>query len=69
MLWPDSNDALWGAKAIAHFIGASVDYVYGLAADPTAPVYKPSGRYYATRTELTRWLRSKPSETTRSDQI
>lgn len=68
MLRPDGSDALWGAKAIARFIGASVDYVYGLAADPSAPVYKPSGRYYSTKAELRQWLRSKPVAKPRSSQ-
>jgi hypothetical protein len=53
-------DALWGAKAIARFLESSVDYVYELGADPSAPIYKPSGRYYSTRTELRSWLRTKP---------
>ncbi len=68
MLRPDGNDALWGAKAIARFIGASVDFVYELADDPSAPVYKPSGRYYSTKEELRQWLRSKPSAKTRTGQ-
>lgn len=68
MLRPDGNDALWGAKAIARFIGASVDFVYVLAADPAAPVYKPGGRYFANKAELEVWLRSKPSAKTRTSQ-
>jgi hypothetical protein len=62
------NDALWGAKSIANEISCSVDKVYELASDPLAPVYKPGGRYYARRSELQQWLRSKP-EKPRNSQI
>jgi hypothetical protein len=55
------DDNLWGAKAIAHFIGLSVDAVYDLASGGHAPIYKPNGRYYSTRTELSGWLRTKPT--------
>lgn len=62
-------DELWGAKAIANCIGGvSVDTVYGLALDPDAPIYKPSGRYFARRSEIKLWLRTKP-EKPRSCQI
>jgi hypothetical protein len=53
-----SDDHLWGAKAIAQFIGRSVDVVYELADDEAAPVHKPGGRYYAAKSELRCWLRT-----------
>lgn len=56
------TDDLWGAKAIAQFISRSVDVVYEMAEDPNAPVYKPGGRYYSTKTELRCWLRTKPTK-------
>lgn len=52
---------IWGAPAIARFLGVSVDTVYALAKDPDCPVYKPSG-YFAYRYELEAWLRRKPIE-------
>jgi hypothetical protein len=55
-----STEALWGAKAIAQFINASVDVVYEMADDPDAPVYKPRGRYCALKPELLVWMRTKP---------
>jgi hypothetical protein len=61
---PDATDVIWGAKSIAHFIGRSVDIVYDLADDPDAPVYKPGGRYCATKSELRCWLRTKPPRKT-----
>jgi hypothetical protein len=59
-----ADDHLWGAKAIAAFIGRSVDVVYELADDETAPVHKPGGRYYAAKSELRCWLRTKPTRKT-----
>ena len=56
-------EALWGAKAIANFMGRSVDTVYTMADDPKAPVYKPGGRYLAMKSELLIWLRTKPTKT------
>ena len=53
---------LWGAKAIANFMGRSVDTVYNLADDPQAPVYKPGGRYCAMKSELMVWLKTKPTK-------
>lgn len=52
---------LWGAKAIANFLGVSVSNIYDLALDPTCPIYKPSNRYFAIKSELIRWARSKPT--------
>lgn len=56
------SEALWGAKAIANFMGRSVDTVYNLADDPKAPVYKPGGRYCAMKSELLVWLKTKPTK-------
>lgn len=50
---------IWGAPAIARILGVSVDTVYALAKDPASPVYKPNG-YFAYRSELEAWLRTKP---------
>lgn len=55
---------IWGAGAIAAFLGLSADKVYDLAKDPDVPIYKPagSGRYFAIKSELMAWLRTKPQE-------
>lgn len=54
---------LWGASAIAAFLGISVDKVYTLAKNPVVPVYKPEGGgYFAFKSELMAWLRTKPPE-------
>ena len=53
---------LWGAKAIANFMGRSVDTVYNLADDPKAPIYKPGGRYCAIKSELLVWIKTKPTK-------
>lgn len=62
---PEVNtaDAIWGAKAIAQFMGLSVDVVYDLADDPDTPIYKPSGRYCALKGELLNWMKTKPKVT------
>lgn len=53
---------IWGAEAIAAFLGVSVDTVYDLAKEPGVPISKPpgSGRYFAFRRDLMAWLRTKP---------
>lgn len=53
-------EKLWGAPAIAKALGLSVDAVYSLARRPDSPIYRPSGRYFARRSELDAWLRTKP---------
>ena len=66
---PDRFDAalgkpekLWGAPAIATALGVSVDKVRALATNPAVPIYKPKGcGYFAIRSELESWLRSKPA--------
>lgn len=55
-------EKLWGAPAIASALGVSVDKVRHLATVPDAPVYRPAGcGYFAFRSELEQWLRSKPA--------
>jgi excisionase family DNA binding protein len=50
---------IWGATALAEILGVSVDTVRRLADDPTSPIYRPSGRYFAFRHEIEAWLRTK----------
>lgn len=57
------GDRLWGASEISAFLGVSVETVYTWAADPDVPIYKPGSRYFAIKSELRDWLRSKPRET------
>lgn len=52
-------EKLWGAPAIAAALGISVDTVREWARDPSVPIYRPRG-YFARRTELEAWLRTKP---------
>lgn len=56
-------ERLWGASEIGSFLGVSVDTVYEWALDPDVPIYKPGSRYFAIKSELARWLRTKPRET------
>ncbi|MGE0853638.1 MAG: helix-turn-helix transcriptional regulator [Hyphomicrobiaceae bacterium] len=53
-------EGLWGAKAIARFLGVSQDTVRAWARDPQVPIFKPPGsrRLFALRSELLRWLRT-----------
>jgi hypothetical protein len=55
------RDKLWGARAIADALGVSVDKVYELARDPSVPIFKPAG-YFARRSELDTWLRTKSAK-------
>lgn len=54
-------EKLWGLSNIAGAIGLSVDATRRLAADQNAPIYRPNGckRYFALRSELNSWLRSR----------
>lgn len=54
-------EKLWGANEIGKALNLSPDTIQRLALDPSVPIYKPSGRYFAFRSELEAWLRSKPS--------
>jgi hypothetical protein len=56
------QEALWGAKAIATFLGTTVDRVYRWAEDPTVPIHKRGGTYFALKSELWAWLRSENPE-------
>lgn len=55
-----ATESLWGALAIANFMGVSDDYVRKLAKakeiDPRCPIRQRGGRYYATKTEIVAWL-------------
>lgn len=54
-------EKLWGLPAIAKFLGLSIDAVRDLAKQPDVPIFRPGKRYFAVRSELWRWLRTKPS--------
>jgi hypothetical protein len=54
-------EKLWGRPAIAQALGVSVDTVVSLARNADCPIYMPAGRYFAYRSELERWLRTKPA--------
>lgn len=49
-------ESLWGAQAIADFMGVSDDFVRKLAKDGLAPIRLRGGRYFSTKTEITAWL-------------
>ncbi|WP_245639396.1 DNA-binding protein [Rubellimicrobium mesophilum] len=53
------TDKIWGLRAIAQALGLSVDTTRRLASKPGVPIYQPAGRYFAVRSELNAWLRSK----------
>ena len=55
------REVIWGAPLIADFMGLSVDAVRDLAKDPESPVFKPGDRYCAFRSEIVRWMRTKPA--------
>jgi hypothetical protein len=55
-------EKLWGAQRIADVLGVGVDTVVTLARRADCPIYQPSGRYFALRSELDQWLRTKPGE-------
>jgi hypothetical protein len=57
---PARPEKLWGRPAIARALGVSVDTVVSLARNADCPIYMPAGRYFAYRSELERWLRTKP---------
>ncbi|WP_093359410.1 DNA-binding protein [Tropicimonas isoalkanivorans] len=54
-------ERLWGLSPIASALGVSVDTARKLAKRDDVPIYQPpgSGRYFATRTELNEWMRTK----------
>ncbi|MDH2327840.1 helix-turn-helix domain-containing protein [Cereibacter sp. SYSU M97828] len=53
------RDKLWGLEAIAAAMGVSAKTARRWADDGKAPSTKPAGRYFARRSELNAWLRSK----------
>ena len=57
-------ERLHGAPEIAKAIGMSEDSIPKLARTAGVPIYKPPGlgRYFAYRSELERWLRTKPED-------
>jgi hypothetical protein len=56
---PAGTEKIWGLGNIARALGLSVDTTRRLAARPGVPIYRPDGRYFALRSELNAWLRSK----------
>lgn len=56
-------ETLIGAPDIARAMGMSEDTVRRLARLPGVPIYMPPGlgRYFARRSELEKWLRTKPA--------
>ena len=52
---------IWGLPAIAKMLGVSVDKARELAKQDGVPIYKPcgSGQYFAFRSEIVEWLRTK----------
>jgi hypothetical protein len=56
------EEAMWGAKNIAHFACVSVDRVYEWAKLPDCPIYQPDGKVYLIyKSEFIRWIRRKKS--------
>lgn len=53
-----ATESLWGAAAIAKFMGVSDDFVRKLALRDDAPIRTKAGRYFCTRTEIVVWLAS-----------
>lgn len=52
-------EKIWGLSGIAMVLSVSVDTVRRLAKSQKAPIYRPGGRYFAFRSELVSWLRTK----------
>lgn len=53
-----ATESLWGASAIAKFMGVSDDFVRSMAKRQDTPIRWKAGRYYCTRTEIVTWLSS-----------
>jgi len=53
-----ASESLWGASAIAKFMGVSDDFVRKCARLGSSPIRQKAGRYYCTKTEITIWLLS-----------
>lgn len=50
------EECLWGQKAIAAFLGCSLDKVTALR-DAGAPIGKAAGHVFSLKSELIHWLR------------
>lgn len=61
ILEPDRK--LWGLPMIAAFLGVNIDTARTWAKLDSVPIYRPagSGSYFASKSELTAWLRTKPA--------
>lgn len=59
----DPERKLWGLPLIAEALGVSVDTARTWAKMDGVPIYRPAGTgsYFAFRTELLAWLRTKPA--------
>ena len=57
----EGDGKLWGLPHIAKVLGVSVDKARDLAKVEGVPIYRPdgSGSYFAFRSELLAWLRTK----------
>lgn len=56
----EGAEKLWGLNSIATALGVSVDKARRLARRHDVPIYRPDGHsYFACRSELNQWLRSK----------
>jgi hypothetical protein len=57
----EGDGKLWGLPHIAKVLGVSVDKARDLAKVEGVPIYRPdgSGSYFAFRSELMAWLRTK----------
>jgi hypothetical protein len=57
----EGDGKLWGLPHIAKVLGVSVDKARDLAKAEGVPIYRPegSGSYFAFRSELMAWLRTK----------
>lgn len=58
----EPNEPIWGLPHIAEVLGVSVGTARKLARRVEVPIYRPDGSdsYFAYKTELKDWLRSKP---------
>lgn len=52
-------ERIWGLPDIAAFLDVSVDTARRWSRKPGVPIFRAGGRYYAFRSELWRWHRSK----------
>lgn len=58
----EANRPIWGLVNIARVLGVSLDKARVMASSAEVPIYKPKGSrsYFAFRSELLAWLRTKP---------